>query len=110
MIVVESPLDVVRLESVGITGGVATYGSAVSMVQFNLIRGAEKVVFAMDNDDSGKGSSLSLLALATDMGLECWFFNYADTGMKDVGGMSKAEIEWGLDNAKHCVHGAKAIA
>ena len=27
MIVVESPLDVVRMESVGITGGVATYGS-----------------------------------------------------------------------------------
>jgi DNA primase len=110
MIVVESPLDVVRLDSVGITGGVATYGSAVSRVQFNLIRGAEKVVFAMDNDDSGKGSSLSLLTLATEMGLECWFFNYTSTGMKDVGGMSKAEIEWGLDNAKHCVHGEKALS
>jgi len=110
MIVVESPLDVVRLESVGISGGVATYGSAVSMVQFNLIRGAEKVVFAMDNDNSGKSSSLNLLTLANEMGLECWFFNYASTNMKDVGGMSKSEIEWGLENAKHCVHGMKAVS
>jgi DNA primase len=110
MIVLESPLDVVRLESVGISGGVSTYGSIVSIAQFNLIRGAERIIFAMDNDKSGHDSSLDLLGLAKDLGVECWFFNYGQSEMKDVGGMSKAEIEWGLGNAKHCVHGVKAVS
>jgi len=29
--------------------------------------------------------------------------------MKDVGGMSKAEIQYGLEKARHMVHGKKAL-
>jgi hypothetical protein len=29
--------------------------------------------------------------------------------MKDIGGMSKAEILFGLENARHSIHGKKAI-
>lgn len=109
MIVVESPLDVVRLESVGIKGGVSTYGSMISKAQLNLIREADDIVFALDNDESGLGASRKMLELSYTLGFEAWFFNYAHTEMKDVGGMSKSEIMTGLANAKHSVHGLGAI-
>lgn len=101
MVVVESPLDVVRLASVGVQGAVAAYGCIVSTVQFSLIRGANKVIFAMDNDKAGLEASRDLLKRAKEVGLDCSFFNYAETDQKDVGGMSKAEIVWGIDNAIH---------
>lgn len=104
MIVVESPLDVVRLESIGITGGVATFGSILSDTQLDLIvKNAERIVFAMDSDEAGFNSSLKLLELTKKMGFEAWFFDYAETDMKDVGGMSKAEVLAGIETAKHSV-------
>jgi DNA primase len=109
MIVVESPLDVARLASVKVLGGVSTYGAAVSHAQLNLIRGAERIIIAMDNDDAGRASSENLLKAAHDMHFECWFFNYSQTDRKDVGGMSKSEIVWGLENARHSMHGRKAF-
>lgn len=109
MIVVESPLDVVRLESVGVRGGVSTYGSMISKAQLNLIREADEIVFALDHDDSGLTASRNMLELSYTLGFEAWFFNYAHTEMKDVGGMSKAEILEGLRNAKHSVHGLGAL-
>jgi 5S rRNA maturation endonuclease (ribonuclease M5) len=105
MIVVESPLDVARLASVGILGGVSTYGSAVSNAQLKLIRSANKVIFAMDNDEAGRVSSKALMDYAKEMRMECWFFDYSSTDMKDVGGMSKAEIVYGLENANHLIRG-----
>ena len=110
MIVVESPLDVIRLESVGIMGGVSTYGSLISNAQLNLIRNADEIVFALDNDESGINSSKKMLERSIEMGFETRFFNYAHTDMKDVGAMSKSEIFTGLANAKHCVHGLEALS
>jgi 5S rRNA maturation endonuclease (ribonuclease M5) len=101
MIVVESPLDVVRLASVGISGGVAAYGCAISQTQFNIIRGAGRVIFALDNDKAGNQATRDMRKLAKEYGLDCWFFNYSQTDQKDVGGMSKAEIVWGIENATH---------
>jgi DNA primase len=109
MIVVESPLDVVRLASVGITGGVATYGAIVSHPQFNMIRGADRIIFAMDNDDAGRASSRALLNMCHEFGAEAWFFDYGSLDVKDVGGMSLDEIQSGLENAKHMIKGDKAI-
>jgi Toprim-like len=101
MIVVESPLDVIRLASLGIDGGVAVYGCAVSDTQWSMIRGASRAIFALDNDDAGRKVTEDLRFKAIDMGMSCWFFNYAETDQKDVGGMSRKEIEWGLKNARH---------
>ena len=109
MIVVESPLDAARLASVGILGGVSTYGAAVSHAQINIIRSADRVIFAMDNDKAGTSSSLDLLETSKKMGFECWFFNYNSTDMKDIGGMSKSEIVYGLTNARHSIYGKRAI-
>lgn len=106
MIVVESPLDVVRLASVGISGGVSTYGSMISNTQINLIKEADEIVFALDNDESGITSSKKML----DLNFESWYFNYAHTDMKDIGAMSKSEILTGLSNAKHSVHGLGALS
>jgi 5S rRNA maturation endonuclease (ribonuclease M5) len=105
MIVVESPLDVVRLESIGVTGGVSTYGSIISNAQLELIKEADEIVFALDNDESGMSSSKKML----DHTFEARFFNYSHTEMKDVGAMSRLEILTGLDNAKHSVHGLGAL-
>lgn len=109
MLVVESPLDVVRLASVGFLGGVAVCGSIISRDQINLIRSAERIIVAMDNDKAGREASEHLLDMGKNMGFDCWFFNYSETDQKDVGGMSKAEIEFGIKNAKHSLHGKKAL-
>lgn len=109
LVVLESPLDAVRLASVGITGGVATYGSIVSKTQLNLIKGADRVVIAMDHDEAGLKSSLDILEKSYTMGFECWFFDYSHTDCKDVGGMSKQEIVTGLENARHSVRGITAV-
>jgi DNA primase len=109
VIVVESPLDAVRLMSVGVHGGVSTYGSIISNEQLNLIRGAEKIIFAMDNDEAGRKSSEDLLEKSKSLGFECFFFNYRHTDQKDVGGMSRDEILTGLENAKHSLHGRRAL-
>jgi len=105
MIIVESPLDVVRLDSIGITGGVSTYGSMISNAQIELIKDADEILFALDNDESGINASKKML----EQNFEAWFFNYAHTDMKDIGAMSRLEILTGLDNAKHSVNGLGAI-
>lgn len=109
MIVVESPLDTVRLHSLGFTGGVATMGALVSQSQLNAIRGADRIIFAMDNDLAGTSSSVELLNKCQEMGVEAWFFNYQHTDMKDVGAMSLDEIRLGLEKAKHIAQGKKAV-
>lgn len=109
MIVVESPLDVVRLASVGVIGGVSTYGSLISNAQLSIIREADEIVFALDNDESGINASKKMLDLGFELGFESRFFNYSHTEMKDVGGMSKSEILTGLQNAKHSVYGLDAF-
>lgn len=109
MIVVESPLDAVKLKSVGIPGGVATFGAIVSEDQIEIMRQAETLVIAMDNDPAGNKASKFLLDSFRRLGIECWFFNYGDSDKKDIGDMSADEIDWGLTNAKHCVLGGAAL-
>jgi len=109
LIVVESPLDVLRLESVGVSGGVATFGCQITTEQLNVIRGGDRVIFALDNDESGKAASRDMLKRCKELNLEAWFFKYGDIDIKDVGGMSKDEILSGLQNAKHMIHGERAL-
>lgn len=109
MIVVESPLDVLRLASLGIAGGVATYGVHISNAQLKLIREADEIIFALDNDDAGKAASKKLLDLTRPLNFEAWFFDYSHTDRKDIGGMSRSEVLTGLQNARHCVYGEMAL-
>ena len=85
MIVVESPLDAVRLRSVGVMGGVALYGAIPSREQLNIIRGADRIIFALDNDDTGRSSSLNLAKMSFSHNFDAWFFDYTHTDQKDIG-------------------------
>lgn len=102
LIVVESPLDAVRLRSIGIEGGVATYGSIISNEQFKLLRNSGKeLTFAMDADEAGRAATATILRVTKVFGFECYMFDYTHTDAKDVGGMSKAEVLTGMSNRRH---------
>jgi DNA primase len=113
MVVVESPLDVVRITSSGLAyDAVATYGASISSAQFELFRGADKLIFALDNpnlDAAGEKASKEMFARCKEEGMECSFFNYTSSGIKDVGEMNNDEISYGLENAVHYVFGEGAI-
>lgn len=113
MVIVESPLDVIKLATITNSYmGVSTYGAMVSNEQVALMRKADKLIIAFDNpklDPAGEKAALDMLARVKREGMECWFFNYSDTGLKDVGDMTSEQIIWGIDHAKHCVYGKAAI-
>ena len=112
IIAVESPLDAVRLESVGIPGGVAFCGATVSEEQFILLRQAPRLVVAFDNpkvDIAGARAGRMFLEQAQRLGLDFWFFAYGGTPCKDVGEMPARDIRRGVRDAAHCVRGVKAM-
>ena len=112
MVVVESPLDAVRLHSEGITGCVATFGAIVSKVQLLLMSAADEVVFALDNpftDDAGRKSSIELLKNTQGVLRSVRFFNYTDLDAKDPGDMTVDQIRLGIENAKSRAFGKAAL-
>ena len=112
VIVVESPLDVVKLDSLNIPGSVAALGAMISASQIKLLRRSEVVVAAFDNpflDPSGKKASEQILEIARKFGFELKFFNYRNPDTKDIGDMSEADIKFGLENAKDMIFGEKAF-
>lgn len=111
VIVLESPLDCLRLESAGIHGAVAVCGSSVSEDQMKLLRYSHTVIAAFDNpnlDESGKKASKEMLKLARKYGINLFFFNYGTSGKKDPGDMTDDEIRWGVANAKSALYGELA--
>ena len=113
MVVVESPLDPVRMLSNGVTGGVATYGSEVSAAQIHLMTAADEVVFALDNyttDKAGKKSTLRMIEETRGVLAHVRVFNYTGIGAKDPGEMDLAEIEQGIRDARSRVLGERAIS
>ena len=113
MVVVESPLDAVRLASNGVTGAVATYGAYVSKEQIRLMTSAEEVVFALDNpniDTAGRKSMTSLLSETKGALASVRFFHYGMTDAKDPGEMTPEEIEQGIAFAKSRAYGERAIS
>ena len=102
VVLVESPLDAVRLRSLGIYG-VASYGSYISKSQLNLLKASSRLIVAMDNDDAGRDSNKRIISLLPEMWLDAWFFDYSHTDQKDVGGMSRDEILSGIENVRHFV-------
>lgn len=110
MIIVESPLDVVRLSSLGIEGGVSTFGASISQDQVDLMRRADKLIIAFDNpkiDQAGKKASKDMLDRTKKEGLECFFFKY-DGDVKDIGDMTEEQVIIGIEKAKHSVFGEAA--
>lgn len=111
VIVVESPLDCLRLHSAGIKGAVAMCGTSISNDQVKLLRYSDRVISAFDNpkvDKAGKKASDEMREWARKYGLNLSFFNYGDTGKKDPGDLTDEEIVWGIQNAKTSLLGEKA--
>lgn len=108
VIVVESPLDCVRIASAGILGAVAICGSSVSEEQVKLLRYSNKIIAAFDNDKAGHKASREMLNWGRKYGLNLFFFNYGSSGAKDPGDLTDEEIAWGIANAKSSLLGESA--
>lgn len=106
-IVVESPLDAVRLSSLGYFG-VATFGAILSEDQAKIMRRASVIYAAFDNDDAGKKACEQMLGFARRYGIELKFFNYSGIDVKDIGDMTPKEVVQGIENAKDRVYGKAA--
>ena len=100
LVLVESPLDVLRLFTAGIRGGVSGYGVHVSSSQLGLLAGAGAgcLVLALDNDFAGSRETLRIVREFRR--LRVVVFNYGRSTAKDPGEQqSDDEIHWGIDNA-----------
>lgn len=98
-VIVESPLDVLRLSSAGVDGAVAICGSSPSETQVKLLRYSKKLIAAFDNDKAGHKASKEMLVWGRKYGLNLFFFNYGDSSAKDPGEMTDEQIHWGVNNA-----------
>ena len=108
VVVVESPLDCLRLFSAGFRSAVAICGAIPSTEQVRLLRYSDRIIAAFDNDAAGKKASKEMLEFARKYGLNLSYFNYGSTGKKDPGDLTDDEIAWGIHNAKSSVLGEKA--
>ena len=111
VIVVESPLDCVRMDSAGIPGAVAVCGSSISEEQVKLLRFSSKVIAAFDNpnsDAAGAKAAKEMLQWDRKYGLNLFFFNYGSSSKKDPGDMTAEELDWGIRNAISAIYGEQA--
>lgn len=108
MVVVESPLDAVRLYTEGIPGAVATYGAIISRAQIQLMTAADEVVMALDADEAGRKASRELLRSTKGVLKAVRFFSYDGTA-KDPGDMTADSIACGITSAKSRVLGEAAL-
>lgn len=100
-VVVESPLDVARLYTAKVLGGLSIYGSDVSDPQMRwLAEHASHVLLALDDDKSGRIGTQNFLEEYAHPN-RVSIFNYAATSAKDVGDMPTEAIRWGVKNAMH---------
>lgn len=99
-VLVESPLDVARLHTAGIYGGLASFGVEVSHEQMtSLITYADYVILALDNDDIGRRKTNELLD-RYGRRIRMSLFHYGSSKAKDPGEMTDSELETGLQNAR----------
>lgn len=100
-ILLESPLDAVRLHSIGSPyQGLATFGTAVSSKQISILeQKADSVIVAMDNDDAGISSSKKLKECLPRFRNGVYWLNYTGTTAKDIGDMTNDEIFTAIETA-----------
>lgn len=103
-ILLESPLDCLRLHTAGISGGVSSYGVQVSDTQLELLFDrAEIVIFALDNDEVGLRKMWELRQKYLKSGKRIKFVDYTHIpNAKDLGteGVTDEDIQRAILNAK----------
>ena len=98
---VESPLDVARMDSYGVPA-VASFGSFVSESQVHaLVRRFKNVVLALDNDQAGMQCSIITAKMINDLGVGTVvkFFHYGDAKGKDPGELTPTELLRGYEQS-----------
>lgn len=100
-VLVESPLDVVRMSNVlEDVQGLATFGAFVSTEQIKLLNSvASRVVVAMDNDEAGLKANKSLFKNLPRFDKGVLWLNYKNTNAKDIGDMTDEEITTAVNTA-----------
>lgn len=99
-ILVESPLDCLRMYSVGILGVVSSYGAEVSDWQMQMLfEHSHRIIIALDNDRDGWRHARDLRDRYKGMGRKLAFYNYGATEAKDPGEQSGDEIRFGVQKA-----------
>jgi CHC2 zinc finger/Toprim domain len=105
LVVVESPLDALRLHTAGVTGAIATCGAILGEEQAKIMRSAQRVIAAFDTDEAGEKANDQMRGFARKYAIELFFFNYGDTSAKDPGDMEDADIHWGIEHARDVILG-----
>ncbi len=109
-VLLESPLDVVRLHTAGFLGGVSSYGVEWTDAQMALIADrTDELITAFDNDTAGWKALAVMLYGDPKAGRRPWtrrlpdlyVLNYAGTKAKDVGDMTDAEVARAIERARH---------
>jgi hypothetical protein len=103
-IVVESPLDCLRIYTAGLSGAVSSYGVQITDRQLDLLFDtAEIVIFALDNDEAGQRKMWELRYRYLRSGKRIKFIDYSHIPTaKDLGteGVSDKDIQQAFLNAK----------
>jgi DNA primase len=106
-ILLESPLDCLRLYTAGIYGGVSSYGVQVSDRQLDILFDrAEVVIFALDNDTVGLAKMWELRTRYLRSGRRIKFIDYSHIPQaKDIGtkGLTDEEIQRAVLKAKSII-------
>lgn len=96
-ILLESPLDCLRLHTAGLDGAVSSFGVQVSNKQLELLFDvAEIVIFALDNDEAGHNKMWELRNRYLSSGKRIKFINYSHIPhAKDLGteGVTDKDIQ-----------------
>lgn len=104
LLIVESPLDVVRLAGYGYRA-VSTMGSFVSDVQVDAIRRAANkgsIILAMDNDHAGRVANEYLAQQLDDLMAPVLYFRYPHRRLgKDPGDLPAEYLEPGVTRASN---------
>jgi DNA primase len=99
-IVVESPLDCPRIDSVGVEGAVSNYGADISDHQMQMLfERCDVVIIARDNDHAGWIAARDIRQRYRGMGRRLRFYNYSGSDAKDPGEQSGDEIRFGASAA-----------
>ena len=100
-LLVESPLDVARLDTVidGVSG-VASFGAHVSKKQVALLaEHFDSLIIALDNDLAGITAGMKLNKLLPSFRYGVKWLSYAHTDAKDIGEMTHAHLVQAIEDA-----------
>lgn len=105
-ILVESPLDVLRLWDCGYNGGLAAFGVEVSGDQLDLVRQfTDTIIVALDNDAAGRRKTRDVYEVLHWTVPMLKFLDYTATGEKDerpkdIGDMTDQQLHAAMRSAK----------